>query len=253
MGAYLVDGLIIALVTGALAAYFFFHVLVGSPIGTVECRSSARTVETGSPSGPRFCFEGGDRVRYVPVADEAGLNTRIYLSSLVVTLLYQVVLQGVTGATLGKVLFGLRVVRPDGTNAGLLRCFGRTLLLPIDGLCCGILGIVVASRSRGHRRIGDMVATTLVIRKRDQLALLVARSGVALPDRSELAAAAWVPPSAPDVAAWSAAPAPQAAPMPGADAPTWDDARQAYIQFDRQLDAWMQWSDEQGAWRPIDR
>ncbi|QXC62384.1 RDD family protein [Aquihabitans sp. G128] len=249
VAAYLLDGLILTLVSVGVGAYLFFSVLVGSPIGTVDCAPSTAESSRGvvrQPDQPAICWESGDRVRYVPVDDERPLFAKFYAASLAVTVLYNIVLQGLTGATLGKRALGLRVVRADGTNAGLLRCFGRTLLLPVDAACCGLVGFLVSRSSRGHRRLGDMVAGTLVISKADQHAMILARSGAALPDRATLAAAAWTAPSAPQTPAFGSTP------QPGADAPTWDDARQAYIQFDRELGAWMQWSDTTGAWRPID-
>jgi len=253
VAAYLIDGLILGLVVGGLAAYFFFSVLVGSPRGTVTCRtSSSSSVESPTPAtdpnGPRFCFEDGDRVRYVPVDDEGSLVAKIWATQAAAYLVYYVLFQGLTGATVGKLLLGLRVVRADGTNAGPLRCFARTLLLPVDGFCCGLVGFLIARSSRGHRRIGDMVGGTLVIRKSDKLAMMVARSGAALPDRATVAAAAWT------ASTGSATPQPAAATgaQPGVDAPMWDDARGTWIQFDRQLGSWMQWSDARGAWLPID-
>lgn len=46
---------------------------------------------------------------------------------------------------------------------------------------------------------------------------------------------------------------PAPAPRPGVDAPMWDDARDTYIQWDPELDAWMMWSEAGGRWVPISR
>ena len=46
---------------------------------------------------------------------------------------------------------------------------------------------------------------------------------------------------------------PDATSRPGVDAPVWDDARDAYIQWDPDLGAWMEWSEAQSRWLPISR
>ena len=44
-----------------------------------------------------------------------------------------------------------------------------------------------------------------------------------------------------------------AAPRAGVDAPMWDEARDTYIQWDPDLEEWMEWSEAQGRWVPISR
>ena len=39
--------------------------------------------------------------------------------------------------------------------------------------------------------------------------------------------------------------------QPGVDAPMWDEARNTYIQWDPDLEAWMEWSETQRRWVPI--
>jgi hypothetical protein len=38
---------------------------------------------------------------------------------------------------------------------------------------------------------------------------------------------------------------------PGVDAPLWDDARDAYIQWDPEIARWVQWDEAAQQWRPI--
>jgi hypothetical protein len=38
---------------------------------------------------------------------------------------------------------------------------------------------------------------------------------------------------------------------PGVDAPLWDDARDAYIQWDPEINRWVQWNETAQEWRPI--
>src|SRR4029079_11025816 len=71
-------------------------------------------------------------------------------------------LQGLAGGSIGKLLLGLRVVGCDGRRAGLGRVALRTLLLIVDAGFCWIPGLVSAFSTKGHRRIGDLAAQTLV-------------------------------------------------------------------------------------------
>jgi len=80
---------------------------------------------------------------------------------------YFVVLEGLTGATLGKWLMGLRVVRVDGGAPGLIKGLVRNLLRVVDGLpTLNILGIILIVTSPERARCGDLVAGTRVIHLR---------------------------------------------------------------------------------------
>ena len=68
------------------------------------------------------------------------------------------VLQGLTGASIGKRLLGLRVVRSDGQITGFGWNALRTVLLAVDGLCAYVVGGLVTVLTHPHRRIGDLVA-----------------------------------------------------------------------------------------------
>jgi uncharacterized RDD family membrane protein YckC len=78
-----------------------------------------------------------------------------------------VVVQGLTGASPGKALLGLRVIRPDGTTPGRLRSLVRVVAWVVDGLALLVpVALWSAWFSPGHRRVGDWVAGTYVIRSR---------------------------------------------------------------------------------------
>jgi uncharacterized RDD family membrane protein YckC len=86
------------------------------------------------------------------------------LITLAFVVVYFAVLQGVTGATLGKRAAGIRVVRPDGSTVGVGRSFVRWLLFVVDGpLTFYLCGIITTAATRGHRRLGDMAAQTYVV------------------------------------------------------------------------------------------
>jgi uncharacterized RDD family membrane protein YckC len=75
---------------------------------------------------------------------------------------------GITGASIGKLIFGLRVIRQDtGKHCGFGRSLLRWVLWVVDGQPCGvpITGFVTGLVSKGHRRVGDMAAKTLVVSK----------------------------------------------------------------------------------------
>jgi len=86
---------------------------------------------------------------------------------LFVMLLYFVVLEGLIGATLGKMVVGIRVVGTDGSRTGIGRSVVRNLLRMIDGLpALNILGVIFILRSPERARFGDRVAGTRVVRVR---------------------------------------------------------------------------------------
>jgi uncharacterized RDD family membrane protein YckC len=90
------------------------------------------------------------------------------LLCVVFTLLYFALMEGLTGATAGKHMTGLRVVTPEGNGIGLVRALVRWAVFAVDGpLTLFICGIVTSSVSTGHRRLGDMAANSYVIAKAD--------------------------------------------------------------------------------------
>lgn len=92
---------------------------------------------------------------------------RTWLTPVAVTLLIGVVLQGLTSMTPGKLLVGLRTVRADGRPPGVARALVRGLFWPVDAFpwCFPLVAVIALSGSRGHRRVGDKAAGTLVVRR----------------------------------------------------------------------------------------
>jgi uncharacterized RDD family membrane protein YckC len=74
------------------------------------------------------------------------------------------------GRTLGKALFGLRVVTGEGGQIRFRHAFIRGIFLLIDGiLTSGCVGVVAILTSPRNQRLGDMVAGTIVLRERTAL------------------------------------------------------------------------------------
>jgi uncharacterized RDD family membrane protein YckC len=89
------------------------------------------------------------------------------LTFLAVIVLYFVLLEGVSGATLGKQMLSLRVVQVEGGVPGVARALIRNLLRAVDSLpALNILGVVLIVTSPQRARFGDRVAGTRVIIRR---------------------------------------------------------------------------------------
>jgi uncharacterized RDD family membrane protein YckC len=83
---------------------------------------------------------------------------------LIFMFLYFVILEGLTGYTLGKWMIKIRVVDLKGKIPGLRRGFYRNILRFIDGLpVLNILGIYLIVNSEEKARFGDRIAGTRVI------------------------------------------------------------------------------------------
>lgn len=76
--------------------------------------------------------------------------------------LYGWLLEAACGATLGKILVGIRIVRTAPCGAWSA-CALRNLLRIIDGLGCYLIGTAVAGCSSVRQRIGDICAHTAVV------------------------------------------------------------------------------------------
>lgn len=106
-----------------------------------------------------------------------GIELQLSIASLVIVItlnaavlfFYSCLLEAAFGATLGKVLVGIRVVRTRECSA-LSACALRNLLKIIDGLGFYLVGAVVAACSEVRQRIGDICAHTAVIEERFEIA-----------------------------------------------------------------------------------
>ena len=68
------------------------------------------------------------------------------------------------GQTFGMQAAGIRIISADGGDASIGQLVGRMLLLVLDGLVGGLVGLLAMLASDRHQRIGDLAARTLVCR-----------------------------------------------------------------------------------------
>jgi uncharacterized RDD family membrane protein YckC len=81
-----------------------------------------------------------------------------------VALAYFIVMEAVAGATIGKRVMGLKVVKQDGTKLDWQASIVRNLLRIVDGFFFYLVGAIVVWVSKGKQRLGDMAAHTLVVK-----------------------------------------------------------------------------------------
>ena len=71
--------------------------------------------------------------------------------------------EGLFGQTLGKRIVRLHVVTDDYTPITLSKAFGRFIIGIFDYIC--LIGLIVATVNKQNKRLGDLAAGTIVIRK----------------------------------------------------------------------------------------
>lgn len=133
------------------------------------------------PDGDGVCLAVGDD--QIWLVDDTGIAAIIFVS-LGIQLANHVLLQGLTGATIGKLMVGLRVVdQRSGKRAGFGAVFVRWLLWIVDGFPWAwgpIAGTITMAATNGHRRVGDMAAKTFVVRT-DAVGIMPIVPGVTAP------------------------------------------------------------------------
>lgn len=268
IGAYVIDSLLGLVVLGAvlLLGNFHFYERTSPPEGRTavatcdEFNQIAQVDENTDP--PPFIDEqgrsnettvcipyAGDTIYFNPF-DLMGTFFIIQALTYLPYLLNMVLLQGITGATLGKRALGLRVVGEDGEILGFWRQALRTLLLlTVDGQF--FIGLILACITQGHRRLGDMAAKSYVVRKESVGTPIVVppKPGAYLPPPGYGAPGYGAPGYGPP--GYPAPPPP--APAASADGPHWDREREAFIRYDRDRSEWLEWSDSHQTWGPISR
>jgi len=95
-----------------------------------------------------------------------GLWNEQFLLYLVILYGYYVALETLFGATVGKLILGLRVIKVSGAPYGLGAALLRNLLRFVDSFPFGlyVVGLVFISATEKKQRLGDIVAGTTVVK-----------------------------------------------------------------------------------------
>jgi hypothetical protein len=271
VGRRVVATIIDTIIFGVLYAFVWQsqaeYVRVPSGLDYGDVCDQLTTLESASQ-----CLQIGDRAYFVT----GGTAAAMWVGGFLAGLLIYVVLQGLTGWTPGKLIMGIRAVSEDGSPPGLGRAALRWILLVVDYFpyCLPLVGLITALATKGHRRVGDMVAKTFVVSSRDAGSPIMV-PGVTAPQGAmgygqpawggapPPPGGGWSPPTQPTTAGWAApgqqppspppssSPPEAASPTATADGPQWDEARGTYIQWDADQSTWLQWDEDSRSWSPI--
>ncbi len=135
--AYLIDFILVGIV----------QVLIGMGVGFVV--------------GMSALAGGGDPTA---LAESGPVTFTLYAIGTIVFFGYFIVMEAAFGYTLGKRVFGLRVVDENGEPIGWGQSAGRNLMRVVDLLFWGLVGILSMNSSELCQRLGDRVARTYVVR-----------------------------------------------------------------------------------------
>lgn len=109
-------------------------------------------------AGPILFFTFTNFGRQLPTAESAGMLVFEYL----VPALYEILMIGRFGATLGKMAMGVRVVTPDGLPISYGRSTGRYFAKMLSGIILGI-GYLMAFWDPEKRALHDRICQTRVV------------------------------------------------------------------------------------------
>ena len=108
-----------------------------------------------------------DVIRFAPILDPFYILL-ILIPTSILGFVYNTFFE-MAGITLGKLAVGIRVMDEDGHAPGLARSLVRNLLRLIDFLpLFYLVGYCIASGSPTRQRLGDRVAHTYVVSRRDE-------------------------------------------------------------------------------------
>ena len=181
IGAALIDDALMILVLPLAVLFGLWHLwdTVPTPSSTAaveRCDAFNRTGDRYAPDGTRlpapvveqdghrsdrsFCVPINSNAYYVRFTGLMSSFLRIMLVTYLASFLNQVLVQGLTGGSLGKLVVGLRVVTEDGRKASIPREVLRWICLLAER---GLIALLLICLTKGHRRVGDMAASTFVV------------------------------------------------------------------------------------------
>src|SRR3989344_5140127 len=96
-----------------------------------------------------------------------GAERQITLIAMPLYLIYMTLTEGMYSQSLGKKLFGIKVLMVDGSKCSFKAAIIRNLLRIIDALpSLYIVGILAITFTKKRQRFGDLAAKTVVVRVR---------------------------------------------------------------------------------------
>jgi len=159
IAAYLID-FVLWLVVYVVA---FLAILDSLKLPSSQAATDLCSMVNDSPDS-NICVNLGTTVYAGTGSDMATIG----LIVLAFLLVFHVVLPTLTGFSPGKGIVGLRVVKRETMQkAGLGANLVRWLLWIVDAFpfCFPLVGLITGFVSDGHRRVGDMAASTVVVHK----------------------------------------------------------------------------------------
>ena len=101
-----------------------------------------------------------------PLSFLAGQSMGLQLAFSFIGILYFIVMEALKGQTVGKMALGIKVVKKDGSAISWQESIIRNLLRIVDALpFLYIIGIACIAFTANKQRVGDMAASTLVVKK----------------------------------------------------------------------------------------
>lgn len=85
-----------------------------------------------------------------------------YLAGVVAAISYQAISESVGGASLGKIVCGLRVLSKDFGRVGVAGAWIRSVAYLVDSLFFGLVAYIAIDGSKLRQRLGDRWAGTIV-------------------------------------------------------------------------------------------
>ncbi|WP_026567403.1 RDD family protein [Bacillus sp. UNC41MFS5] len=114
-----------------------------------------------------FVLDGMSKMEFIFIGNSLPIAITIIALFLVNTGYFFVYEFFSGGRTLGKKLMGIRVIQENGHSITLLSSFIRNLIRIIDSLPTAyFLGIIMIFFHSKHKRLGDLVAGTIVVHER---------------------------------------------------------------------------------------
>jgi|RhiMetdeSRZDD1v2_1073273.scaffolds.fasta_scaffold1358410_1 uncharacterized RDD family membrane protein YckC len=88
-----------------------------------------------------------------------------YILALLGYVVYHAICEGMHGATLGKLIFKIHVLKEDGNPASIGSALIRSLAFYIDALFFGLVAAASMRSSELQQRLGDKAAKTVVVER----------------------------------------------------------------------------------------